>query len=83
MRKLTIPLSEDLLTASGQTPEALEDELCFLLAVKLYEMKRLSIGKAADFCGKGKIEFMDALGRLGVPVINLDDDQIQEDLRNA
>ena len=82
MRKLTIPLSDDLLAASGQTPEALEDEMRFLLAVKLYETKRLSIGKAADFCGKGKIEFMDAIGKLGVPVINLDDDQIQEEFRD-
>ena len=54
-----------------------------LLAVKLFEMGRLSLGKAAEFADVGKIAFMDDLARNGVPVINLDDDQLQDELRDA
>ncbi|MFM8332462.1 MAG: UPF0175 family protein [Candidatus Methylumidiphilus sp.] len=52
----------------------------FLLAVKLFELHRLSIGKAAEFCGMGKVRFLFELGRLQVPAINLDDDQIADEL---
>ena len=55
----------------------------FLLAVKLFELSRLSLGKAAQLCGMHKVHFMDELGRMGIPVINLDDDQILDELRNA
>ncbi len=33
--------------------------------------------------GLSKLRFMDELGRLGIPVINLDDDQIQDELSGA
>lgn len=80
---LSIPYSDDLLIATGQSKEALEQELRFLLAVKLFELRRLSIGKAAELCGMKKINFMNEIGRMGVPVINLDDDQIRDELKDA
>ena len=80
---LSIPYSDDLLVSTGQSKERLEQELLFLLAVKLFELKRLSVGKAAQLCGMGKLAFMDELGRMEIPVINLDDEQIREELRNA
>lgn len=80
---LSIPYSEDLLITTGQSKEALEQELRFLLAVKLFELQRLSLGKAARLCGMPKINFMDEMSRMGVPVINLDDDQIKDELKNA
>ena len=83
MQLLSIPYSDDLLIATGQSKEALEQELRFLLAVKLFELRRLSLGKAAQLCGMPKINFMDEVSRMGVPVINLDDDQIKDELKNA
>jgi predicted HTH domain antitoxin len=83
MRTLSIPYSDDLLIATGQSPEDLEHDLRVLLAVKLFEVRRLSLGKAAELAGLSKLSFLDELGRSGVPVINLDDDQIQDELRDA
>ncbi len=80
MPTLSLPYSEDLLITSGKSPQALEAELAFLLAVKLFELRRLSLGKAAVFCQMPKLQFMFELGRLQVPVINLDDDQIADEL---
>ena len=82
MHALSLPYPDDLLVVSGKSPQELEEELAFLLAVKLFEVRRLSLGKAAEFCNMGKIRFMFELGRLGVPVINLDDDQIADELRD-
>ncbi len=82
MHTLSIPYSDDLLITSGKPPQVLEEELRFLLAVKLFELHRLSIGKAAEFCAMDKLRFMFELGRLQVPVMNLDDDQIVDELQD-
>jgi predicted HTH domain antitoxin len=83
MPTLSIPYSDDLLLATGQSAEELQAELRVLLAIKLFELRRLSLGKAAELAGVSKIAFMDELARNGVPVINLDDDQLQDELRDA
>jgi len=83
MQKLSIPYSDDLLVSTGKSKEELEQELRFLLAVKLFELHRLSLGKAAQLCGMKKLHFMEELGRMGIPVINLDDNQIRDELENA
>lgn len=80
MHTLSLPYPDDLLIASGKSPQALEAELAFLLAVKLFELRRLSLGKAAEFCHMPKLKFMYELGQLQIPVINLDDDQISDEL---
>ncbi|EDN69201.1 Protein of unknown function UPF0175 [Beggiatoa sp. PS] len=80
MHTLTFPYLDDLLITTGQSRQALEQELRFLLAVKLFELHRLSLGKAAEFCDMNKIKFMYELGRMEIPVINLDDDQISDEL---
>ncbi len=80
MHTLSLPYADDLLLTTGLAPEELETELRFLLAVKLFELHRLSIGKAAEFCGMGKVRFLFDLGRLQIPAINLDDDQIADEL---
>ena len=83
MQVLSIPYSDDLLIATGKSKEALEQEMRFLLAVKLFELRRLSLGKASQLCGMEKLNFMDEMGRMGIPVINLDNDQIKDELKNA
>jgi predicted HTH domain antitoxin len=59
------------------------EELRFLAAAKLYELGRLSSGKAAQLAGMGRIEFLYALVRVGVPAINLQDDEIDAEIDAA
>jgi predicted HTH domain antitoxin len=82
MRVLEIPYSEDLLIVSGQEPQELEQELRFLLASKLFELRRLSLGKASELASIPRLQFMDELGRRQIPVINLAEDQIADELRD-
>lgn len=83
MHVLSLPYPNELLLTSGKAPHELEAELAFLLAAKLFELHRLSLGKAAEFCRMNKLRFMYELGRMQIPVINLDDDQIADELRDA
>jgi hypothetical protein len=41
MHTLSLDYPNDLLVVSGKSPQALEAELAFLLAVKLFELHRL------------------------------------------
>ena len=66
----------------GKTACGSKRRIAVFAAVKLFELHRMSIGKAAQFCGMGKLRFMFELGRLRVPVMNLDDDQIADELRD-
>lgn len=50
-RTLEIPYPEDLPEVMGKSPEAFEQELIFLVAAKLYELGRISSGRAADLAG--------------------------------
>ena len=81
MAELTIQYPDDLLVASGKPRRVVEDELRVMLAMKLFELGQLSVGKAAELAGMGKVRFTDELGRMHIPVINLDDAETQEELR--
>lgn len=76
MNALLLELPVDALASPGVSLESLADEAKFMLALKLFEVGRLSSAKAGQLCGMGRVEFLLAAGRAGVPVLNLDNDQI-------
>lgn len=47
------------------------DEARLLLSIKLYEDKRISLGKAAELAGYSKRAFMEVLSQKDIPVINI------------
>jgi predicted HTH domain antitoxin len=53
------------------------------MAVKLFEMKRLSSGVAAKLAGVDRVTFLLSLHRYGVAMIDLDDEDLLADLHNA
>lgn len=68
---LTIEYGEDVLFSLGLSQEQFTEEARFLLAAKLYEMGRLTSGQAANLCGKGQVDFLLSLPRIGVSISNL------------
>jgi predicted HTH domain antitoxin len=83
---LAIEYDDEVLFSTGMPERDFNEEARFLLAAKLYELGRLSSGKAAALCGKGRVDFLLSLPRVGVPVSNLrpeDADAEVEFLRHA
>jgi predicted HTH domain antitoxin len=80
MRKLTIPYSDDLLLSLKESPEEFETEARLLLAVKLYELGKVSTGHAAELAGISRVEFFFALSRFGLSPIGVDPDELERDL---
>lgn len=80
---LTITYPEDLLLSLKETPEHFESEACLLLAVKLYELNRISTGTAAKIAGMSRVAFMFALDRFGLSPIGVESSELAEDFDNA
>lgn len=57
-----------------------EDEAKLLLAVKLYEVGKVSLGQAAKLAGFSKRAFMEVLGRYHVPLFNYDPDELRQEV---
>jgi len=79
MNTLTIELPVEGLPSAAELPANFADEARYLLALKLFEQGRISSGKAGRLCDMGRVEFLLAASRSGVPVVDLSgDDLIQE-----
>ena len=82
-KTLTIPYSDDLLLSLKRSPEEFESEARLLLAVKLYELRRVSTGLAAELAGMGRVAFMFELVRFGLSPMGQSPEDLAEDMMNA
>ena len=73
MSVLTMPLPADVT----------EDEAKLLLAIKLFEVGKVSCGKAAELAGVPKREFMKILGEHRISIWNYPPEEIERDFKNA
>ena len=76
MNTLTIELQVEGLPSAAELPANFADEVRFLLALKLFEQGRISSGKAGRLCDMGRVEFLMAASRSGVPVVDLSGDDL-------
>jgi predicted HTH domain antitoxin len=66
-----------------QTQGEFEQEARMAMAVKLFEMKRLSSGMAAQLARMERVEFLLSLHHYGVPMIDLAEGELLSDIQNA
>ena len=81
--QLIIEYPKLLPDALQQTRADFEQEAKMAMAVKLFEMKRLSSGIAARLAGMDRATFLLSLHRYGVAMIDLDAEELFADLENA
>ena len=65
-RQVTLDIPEKVLLAEKTDEATFGRELRILAAVKLYELGRLSSGRAAELAGMPRVEFLLSLGRYKV-----------------
>ena len=57
-----------------------EDEAKLLLAIKLYEVGKVSLGQAAKLAGFSKRAFIEVLGRYRIPVLDYSPEELRQEL---
>ncbi len=80
---LVIDYPEMLPAVLQRTPAEFEEEAKMAMAVKLFEMKRLSSGMAAELAGVNRVTFLLNLYRYGTPMIALSEEELKSDLEHA
>ncbi len=75
MRTLTLEVPDDV--------DLENHELKMILATRLYENGKLSLGQAADMAGLSKHAFAELLGKYGVNYFNQTEDELLDDIQNA
>jgi len=77
MEKVTIEVPEDLTLSLNKKTDEIPQEIKLMAAIKLYELGRLSLGKASELAGIDKMDFMFLLAQYKVPLINYSDETFQ------
>jgi len=80
---ISIPCPESVLISLKETPEQFTKEANRLLAVKLYEMGKLSSGRAAELAGMSRVSFLQSLERYDAPIFDLSKEELERDYQNA
>jgi len=81
--ELIIPYPESLPDALQESRVEFEREARMAMGVKLYELGRLSSGQAAVLAGIDRVTFLMRLAEYGVPIVLLDREELEADVRNA
>lgn len=83
MLSINIDVPDSLLLKWDGSKETIRREMQKLLAIKLFEGGYLTSGQAAEMYGIHRLDFIEKISKMGIPVVNWDTGEIQEELENA
>ncbi len=83
MVHIAFDIQEGALSSVRHDPETFARELRIAAAVKWYEVRRVSQGRAAEIAGLSRSEFIDALGRYGISPFQQTSDELVQDAEEA
>jgi predicted HTH domain antitoxin len=81
MSIIQIELPENLLASAQMEPTEFIKEMRIAAAVKWYEIGEISQNRAAEIAGLTRTEFIDALGRYRVSILQYTAEELQEELK--
>jgi len=71
MQTISIDFPSDILLALNETEAELKQGIKISLAMRLYRLQKLTIGKAAQLSGLSRFEFETLLSENEIPISNL------------
>lgn len=80
---LTIECPQEVLVSLKETPETMEREIRIAAAAKLFEIGKLSSGRAAQLAGMERVEFLLSLSRYRVSALDVTPEELEADIASA
>lgn len=80
MKTVTISYPEGLPQTLKLSDSEFAEEVRFLAAAKLFELGKISSGKAAKMAGVDKVTFLEKLGHYKMPAINIQAEEIEKEV---
>jgi predicted HTH domain antitoxin len=67
--------------AVHMTKDEIEQHIRLMAALKMFELGKISSGKAAELAGMSRSEFLEACGRYRVSVFNYPDEEAETEIK--
>jgi len=77
---ISIDFPSDIFLALNETESEIKQHLKILMAVRLYKLEKLTIGKAAQIAGLSRLQFETILSGNEVPISNLTIEDVISDI---
>jgi predicted HTH domain antitoxin len=81
MKTLCIEYPESIPATLNMSPDSFEEEARIALAVKLFEMGRVTSGQAAALAGVSRVAFLMSCKRYGTPSVTWDSEELEAEFR--
>lgn len=81
--RVSVEYPADVRRTLRESKDEFAQELKMLAAVKLYELGKISSGKAAALAGLDRTSFLLALGRYRVSIFNYTVDEVEREIAEA
>lgn len=79
MKKATFSYPESLPALANLSPDEFEAEARMAMAMKLYELGRLTSGQAALMAGVSRVDFLLSCRRYGIASVSWDDEEMRRE----
>jgi len=83
MSAVQLDIPEETLISLKTDAESFARDLKLLAAIKLFELGKLSSGRAAQLASVPRVEFLMMLGRYGVSPFQMTEEDLRQDILNA
>ncbi len=80
VQTISIDIPNDILLALNESETDLKKRLKVALAIQLYKLEKLTIGKASQLSGLSRLEFEKELSRNKIPISNLTEEDVLKDI---
>ncbi len=80
MEELTIKYPTGLELAVNLTKAEMEQHLRLMAALKMYELGKISAGKAGELAGLSRPQFLEACGMYRVSIFNYPPEEVESEL---
>ena len=80
-KTITLDFPDNILLSINESEFDLKKRIKLMLAIQLYKLKKLTIGKASQLSELSRFEFETELSKNKIPISNLDQEDILRDIK--